>query len=195
METELTSQARRILDCAQVLIAAGGYNGFSYADISSEVGITKPSIHHHFPKKAELVRVLVQRHRKAAVEGMAALTANAANPMDRLRAYATWWSACIGDGSMPICVCAMLAGEMPILPTEVGAEVRLHFAHFSDWLENVMLAGETGHFMHLQANPASEAESFMATVHGALLTARATGNPKQFESIVSAALDRLSMEH
>jgi TetR/AcrR family transcriptional repressor of nem operon len=192
METELTPQAERILDCAQRLIAAGGYNGFSYADISAEVGITKPSIHHHFPKKAELVRVLLRRYRTAAAEGLAALTANVPDPMDRLRAYAAWWAACIGDGSKPICVCALLAGEMPALPEEVGAEVRLHFAHLASWLEDAMAAGKAGRPPRLHATAASEAQTFMATVHGAMLTARATGHPELFESIVGAALDRLS---
>jgi TetR/AcrR family transcriptional repressor of nem operon len=35
-----------ILACARSLIVAGGYNGFSYADIADVVGIRKASIHH-----------------------------------------------------------------------------------------------------------------------------------------------------
>jgi TetR/AcrR family transcriptional repressor of nem operon len=34
-----------ILACARALIASGGYNGFSYADIADVVGIRKASIH------------------------------------------------------------------------------------------------------------------------------------------------------
>ncbi|MFX5555137.1 TetR/AcrR family transcriptional regulator, partial [Acinetobacter baumannii] len=58
-----TSTADDILACARSLIIAGGYNGFSYADIADVVGIRKPSIHHHFPSKAELVKKLVETHR------------------------------------------------------------------------------------------------------------------------------------
>ncbi len=191
METEFSPQAARILDCAQALIAVGGYNGFSYADISAQVGITKASIHHHFPKKSDLVRVLVQRYRTAAVEGLAALTANIANPVGRLEAYAAWWSGCIGDGSMPICICAMLGAEMPALPAEVAAEVRSHFEHLARWLESVMAAGKAGEFFHLRIAPAEEAQAFMATVHGAMLSARACNQPALFESIVRSALQRL----
>ena len=32
-----------ILACARALIAKGGYNGFSYADIAEVVGIRKPA--------------------------------------------------------------------------------------------------------------------------------------------------------
>ncbi|HIE19064.1 TPA: TetR/AcrR family transcriptional regulator, partial [Candidatus Bathyarchaeota archaeon] len=31
-----------------------GYGGFSYSDLSKALGITKASIHHHFPSKEEL---------------------------------------------------------------------------------------------------------------------------------------------
>lgn len=52
-----TSTSDKILEIAQSLIARGGYNGFSYADISAVIGIRKASIYHHFPTKAELVAV------------------------------------------------------------------------------------------------------------------------------------------
>jgi len=46
----MVNTAERILDTAQALAQVRGYNGFSYADISAELAITKPSIHHHFPR-------------------------------------------------------------------------------------------------------------------------------------------------
>ena len=60
----MVSTAERILDTAQALAQVRGYNGFSYADISAEVGITKPSIHHHFPSKAQLAEALIARYRR-----------------------------------------------------------------------------------------------------------------------------------
>ena len=191
MNKDLTPQAMRILDCAQTLIASGGYNGFSYADISAQVGITKASIHHHFPKKADLVRTLVQRYRAAAAEGMAALTANRATPQGCLQAYVAWWAACIGDATMPICICAMLAAETPVLPADVAEEVRLHFAGLTAWLEAVLASGAVDRAFHLQSAPAVHAETFMATVHGAMLSARALGDPKLFDSIMQSTLTRL----
>lgn len=191
MEAHLTPQAGRILDCAQALIAGGGYNGFSYADISAQVGITKASIHHHFPKKADLVLTLVQRYRTAAVEGMAALAASGSGPRNCLEAYVGWWAACIGDGSMPICICAMLAAETPALPLEVAEEVRLHFAGLAAWLESVLAAGAASRTFHLQAAPAVEAQAFMATVHGAMISARACGDPKIFGAVAGPLIQRL----
>src|ERR1700722_7592562 len=46
--------ASAILDIAERLVQCRGFNGFSYADIAAELGITKASLHYHFPGKAEL---------------------------------------------------------------------------------------------------------------------------------------------
>src|SRR5690349_16263406 len=113
-----STTADDILACARSLIVTGGYNGFSYADIADVVGIRKASIHHHFPSKAELVRILVARYREVAEEGIANLVHSVPGPLAQLRAYIGYWKACIGDASAPFCVCAMLASELPILPEE-----------------------------------------------------------------------------
>jgi TetR/AcrR family transcriptional repressor of nem operon len=192
MNELLSTQAGRIVDCAQELIAVGGYNGFSYADISERVGITKASIHHYFPKKSDLVRVLVQRYRGVAAAGLATLAEQVPSPFARLNAYATWWATCIGDGSVPICICAMLAAELPALPTDVAVEVRLYFVELAAWLEAAIAAGRDDRSLASELDPAIEAQAFMATVHGAMLSARVSGDPRLFERSVRAALARMA---
>src|SRR5262245_17706293 len=116
----LSAKADDILRCARSLIIAGGYNGFSYADISKVVGIRNASIHHHFPSKSDLVRTLVELYRKEAEAGIAELERNISDPQEQLRAYIGFWEACIADATAPFCVCALLAGEIPVLPEAVA---------------------------------------------------------------------------
>lgn len=187
-----TSTADEILTCARALIIAGGYNGFSYADIADVVGIRKPSIHHHFPSKVDLVRTLVSRYREEAETGIADLERHASNPADILRKYAGFWEACIEDASAPFCICALLAGELPVLPEEVALEVRAHFRALSSWLTSVFERGAHQGVLKLMNAPRVEAEAFMATVHGAMLSARAYGDPKAFGIVIKPLLDRLS---
>ena len=54
--------AARILDVAEGLVQVRGFNGFSYADISAEVGITKAALHYHFSAKADLGLALITRY-------------------------------------------------------------------------------------------------------------------------------------
>ena len=51
----------KILDVADDLIQRVGLNAMSYKHISEAVGIRKASIHHHFPKKEDLVDGLLER--------------------------------------------------------------------------------------------------------------------------------------
>lgn len=184
--------AEKILDAAQSLIVMGGYNGFSYADISEAVGIRKASIHHHFPTKADLVASLLTRYEAQAKAGLAAVRDTIPSPAGQLQAYIGHWQACIADASRPFCVCAMLAGEMPLLPEEVAAGVRAHFDHLSAWLAAVLKDGVEQKLFHLEATAEDEAQSLMACVHGAMLSARAFGRPGMFPAIVAPQVTRLA---
>lgn len=184
--------SEKILDTAQALIVAGGYNGFSYADISTAVGIRKASIHHHFPTKAQLVSVLLQRYAKQMEDGLNAVSANLPNPADRLQAYVDHWRSCISEASEPFCVCAMLASEMELLPEDVAAHVRRHFENLSRWLTSVLTAGIEQELFRPSGTPEEEAQILMACVHGAMLSARALGKPEIFAAIIDPQLQRLS---
>ncbi|WP_454915200.1 TetR/AcrR family transcriptional regulator [Xanthobacter sediminis] len=181
-----------ILACARSLIVAGGYNGFSYADIADVVGIRKASIHHHFPTKVDLVRTLVARYRAEAEAGMANLDRQTPDAFEKLRFYVRYWEACITNASAPFCICALLASQLPVLPEEVGLEVRAHFRSLSQWLACVLERGARERQLHLTNTPRAEAEAFMATVHGAMLSARAYGDPKIFGFVTGPLLDRLA---
>jgi TetR/AcrR family transcriptional repressor of nem operon len=191
----VSSTADDILSCARSLIIAGGYNGFSYADVAEVVGIRKPSIHHHFASKIDLVRTLVSRYREEAEAGLAALERNIPDPRDQLKSYVGYWETCITDATAPFCVCALLASELPILPEEVALEVRAHFRSLASWLTSVMERGKRKGRLHLSSTAKVEAEGFMATVHGAMLSARAYGDPKMFGVITGPLLERLSSKH
>jgi TetR/AcrR family transcriptional repressor of nem operon len=189
---KLSNTADAILACARKLIVAGGYNGFSYADISSVVGIRKASIHHHFPTKVDLVKVLLTGYRQQAEDGFKNLEHALPDPLDQLRAYIGYWKTCIGDASAPFCVCALLASELPILPEEIALEVRAYFRFLSGWLTSVLERGREKGVISLRHAATVEAEAFMATVHGAMLSARAYGDCEIFGTIMNPQLERFS---
>ena len=192
--SNLSTTSDEILASAQRLITAGGYNGFSYADIAAVVGIRKASIHHHFPSKVDLVQTLVQRYREDAETGLADLERNVPEPLELIQAYAGYWAKCIEDESIPFCVCALLASELPALPKEVAVEVRAFFKFLSAWLTSVIKRGQQQGSLKISGLAQVEAEAFMATVHGAMLSARAYGQPSVFATILGPTLQRLRPE-
>ncbi|WP_431321124.1 TetR/AcrR family transcriptional regulator [Rhizobium sp. YTU87027] len=186
------TKADDILRCARSLIIRGGYNSFSYADISSVVGIRNASIHHHFPSKSDLVRKLVAQYREEAEAGIAELERNVSDPLELLRAYVGYWERCIADASHPFCVCALLASEIPVLPEAVVLEVRAYFRTLSDWLTSVLERGAAQGRLALTGTARANAEMFMATVHGAMLSARTYGDAGTFGAITRPLLERIA---
>ena len=190
--SNLPNTSDEILASARNLIMSGGYNGFSYADISEVVGIRKASIHHHFPSKVDLVRELVKRYREDGQASVVTLEQNVPDALDILKVYANHWAKCIEDASRPYCVCALLASELPSLPPEVATEVTNFFRFISSWLTTVMERGYKSGTLNLTSEPHVEAEAFLATVYGAMLSARAYGKPEVFSTILAPALNRLT---
>ena len=193
MNVALSPRAIEIAEQTRLLLAAGGYHGFSYADVSERVHIGKPSIHHHFPTKEDLVLTVVALHRSQARDGLAALDQHVQDPQARLTAYVDYWAKCISDGTMPMCICAMLAAELPMIPQAIAVEVRAYFGELSAWLGSVLESGVAkGQFL-LRDGAQVEAQAFMSTVHGAMLTARAFNDPLVFASITRAAIRQLAV--
>ena len=187
----MTTQ-QKLIDSARHLIQTRGYNGFSYADVAEEVQVRKASIHHHFPAKSDLARAVVEQSHAVIVEQTKSLAAGAFDPSEQLLMYTGYWEKCIADASAPFCVAGMLASELPTLPNDLASDVSEHFRDLSNWLEIVLTKGaQTGHFV-LEGSARQEAEAFMAMVYGAMLAARAYGDPKVFSGIVATGLSRLT---
>jgi TetR/AcrR family transcriptional regulator, transcriptional repressor for nem operon len=184
--------ADRILQTAKNLISDLGYSAFSYADIAEAIQIRKASIHHHFPTKASLVVAVLKAHRERLIEGTQFLSQKIDAPLARLQAYVRYWEGCIRDKSEPFCIAALLAAELPSLPAEVRFEVQQHFLELSRWIRETLEEGISKRTLKLQGTPEDEAQTFMATVHGAMLSARALGSCDVFQTVTTSALQRIS---
>lgn len=189
---DLSPKAAEIVASARAYLAAGGYNSFSYANLSDDVHIAKASIHHHFPTKADLVCVVVQMYRQEVRDGLSELSKQVADARAQLRAYADYWIGCIRDNTSSFCVCVMLASELPVIPANIADEVKGFFRDLSSWLASVLSKGVANGSFVLETSSEREAESLMAAVHGAMLSARAYGGDADvFDMIVQSSLKRL----
>lgn len=187
--------AEHIVNEAGNLIMKRGYNGFSYADIAKAVGIRKPSIHHHFATKNDLAIAVVGQSRAVIWAHIDQLATAEPDAVAQLRAYATYWERCIADDSAPFCVAAMLAAELPSLPDELATSVRAHFNELTDWLARMLALGVRQKSVRLVGSPEQEADAFMSAIYGAMLSARAFGDPGRFTTITETLLSRVVSLH
>ncbi|HEX7816852.1 TetR/AcrR family transcriptional regulator [Dyella sp.] len=185
--------AEKLISSARTLIIERGYHGFSYADVADVVNIRKASIHHHFPTKSDLAQAVVEQSLSVIRAQIATLAAGAFDPKEQLGVYVAYWERCISTSTDPFCVAGILATELPSLPPALADVVRTHFADLSQWLETVLTQGAAKQQFLLKGSARQEAESFLTTIYGAMLMARAFGNPRLFANVVGEAVGRLSV--
>ncbi len=176
---EMSHTAQQILDIAEDLIRQQGYNGFSYNDISRMVGIRKPSIHHHFPTKAELVEVLVQRYNHRFHEQLLRIEAGHVRTPGRLMAYAALFDNTF-IRERHLCVCGMLGAEAGSLPKNVTVQVEKFFRSSLDWLTRIIAEGQKNKLIRPEPDAEALARAFLSILEGAMVVGRgisASGPP------------------
>lgn len=187
-----TATAGKILDIAERLVQTRGYNGFSYADISSELRIRNASVHYHFPSKSDLGRRLVGRYRENFLTALAGLERDHADARRRLRAYVGIWTRVLRDRDR-MCLCGMMAADIASLPRSVRAEIKRFFNENEAWLVRVLKAGQKAGTLKLAGTAEVEARLLTMGLEGAMLVARSYGEPRRFEEIAARLLSGLGI--
>jgi TetR/AcrR family transcriptional repressor of nem operon len=166
-----------ILDTAQILIQKRGYNGFSYADISKNVAISKASIHHHFPSKQLLGVAVIQRYRENFNQHLIHISRQYPYWRDQISQYGKLYEAVLKEDKL--CLCGMLASDMESLPRILKKEVSLFFNENMEWLISVL----TMHFKSLPKKRLKKiAWQIISTLQGAILIARMQNDTSIFTS-------------
>jgi TetR/AcrR family transcriptional repressor of nem operon len=173
--------AARILDAAAELVQVRGFNGFSYADISAELGVTKAALHYHFPGKADLGLALITRYTSRFAQALAAIDTTGGSPAERLAGYADLYSLVLRGGRM--CLCGMLAAEFQTLPQPMRDAVTSFFEANEDWLEKVLDEGRQTGGLRFSGSARDAARVVIACLEGAMLVARPFGDLERFASV------------
>jgi TetR/AcrR family transcriptional repressor of nem operon len=184
--------AGRILDIAERLVQTRGYNGFSYADISSELQIRNASVHYHFPSKTDLGRRLVARYRETFMAALEGLEKESGDARRRLRSYVGLWTRVLRDRDR-MCLCGMMAADIATLPRSVRTEIKRFFDENEAWLVRVIRAGEKAGVLRPAGTPEVEARLLTMGLEGAMLVARSYGEPRRFEEIAARLLAGLGI--
>jgi len=184
--TETNDTAARILDIGERLVQVRGFNGFSYADVASELDMTKAALHYHFPGKAELGRALIERYTRRFLEALAEIDARIPDGPDKLSAYAGLYAEVLRGRRM--CLCGMLAAEYQTLPDPMRDAVIAFIDANEAWVESVLSDGQRAGSITL-AGPASDAARLIVSgLEGAMLVARPYGDLARFDTAAEGLL-------
>jgi TetR/AcrR family transcriptional repressor of nem operon len=182
--------AERILDIAERLVQMRGFNNFSYADIATELGITKASLHYHFPGKAELGQALVSRYAERFSEALNQIDRDLPDARAKLEAYANLYAEVLRGKRM--CMCGILAAEYQTLPKPMRGAVIDFFDEQQRWLAAVLEQGTAEHTVKFSGTPEDVAQGILSTLEGAMLVARPYGDLARFDAAAGQLLAGLA---
>ena len=185
-----TSKSEEILSVAQDLVQTKGYNGFSYRDIATAIGIKSASIHYHFPTKGDLGRDLTVRYSDAFAQALQTLSESTDSASERIEGYAALFRATLVEQDR-LCMCGMLAGEVETVPEDVKVEVARFFEEQTGWLADVLQSGiDSGEIL-----PDTDAKAWAITIlssfEGGMLVARGSGDYNHFDIVKDNLLKML----
>jgi TetR/AcrR family transcriptional regulator, transcriptional repressor for nem operon len=180
----------KILMSAQRLVQQRGFNGFSYADIAKEVGIRKPSLHHHFPTKAELGVALIDEYTANLSAGLGQIREQNLSADAKLAAYMAIYRATLEADRM--CMGGMLVSDALTLDAAMLPGIKRFFARNIEWLTEILTEGKAQQCLEFAGSPDEQARLLVSALQGALMIARGTKDSSTFEQTVTVLMAALT---
>ncbi len=179
-----------IVEIATELIQQNGYQGFSYQDIATRLGIKKASIHYHFPKKEDLGMAVLSAYYQYILDWLSKYDLEKMTALEKMEVYFRFFSepkmSC--ELGCPMNGFFSEAGSLP----EV---LREKLAWFEKWhlelvTQKVKEGVEKGEFKKRGA-PEEQALFIIAATMGALNMAAESKNPAYYDTVVRQIIGSL----
>ena len=170
----MTDTREQIMDRAAQLLMSRGYNGFSYRDISSHLGVKNAAVHYHFPVKADLAVALVEEYRQLLRSRTSEFMAYGGSALEQMEAFFAMTAKQCDIGR---CICPL--GAFSVDYSELPEEVRQVTSNFMDettkWLTQVLEVGREQNEFSFNGDSRPRAISILACLQGARQMARVNG--------------------
>ncbi|WMW24939.1 TetR/AcrR family transcriptional regulator [Methanolobus sediminis] len=180
--TDLNPTNQQIVHYARHFLQCGGYNGFSYKDISQKLGIKNASIHHYYPKKEDLVAALLEERRNNLAMSIAQMVESKKSAREQLQYYFDYALQEFDEGKC-ICPPGSVVIDFKELPEKVQKQDLLLFDDILGWLTDILRTGlEQGEFV-FSDSVESRAEMVVETLMGARLLSSIKGRKTLIRAI------------
>lgn len=177
-----------LLDLANQLIKNVGVNAMSYADLSREIGISKASIHHHFPKKEDLIIALLQRTNRIYGEMFAEILHSQELGLEKV--YQIAWIYEPGQCSGKKCLLGVLSAEYGSLGEQVQIELKRSVEVPVGALEQAFAQAIAQGSLRVGSDARVLAHSFYALILGAQLVSH-SGPEHSFRKTICLFVESL----
>jgi TetR/AcrR family transcriptional repressor of nem operon len=170
----LNDTREQIMDRAGQLLMSRGFNGFSYRDISSHLGVKNAAVHYHFPAKADLAMALVDEFRTMLRRQTGEFMAYGGSALVQLDGLFAFTAQQCHAGR---CICPF--GAFSIDYSDLPVDLREATQGFMDetikWLTRVMEVGKREGEFTFTGDARAKALTILSSLQGARQMARIHG--------------------
>ena len=163
-----------ILEIATELVQTRGYSAFSYQDLSDRLGITKASIHYHFPRKEDLGNAVAAQYNADVRATLAETRQESDDPWVQLEGYVQFVLGIV-ETQDRICAAGSVQSEINVVPKAMGESMCALVKSVIAWISEVLKNGRALGVMDFPGTPDDQAAMIFCAAQGAMQYGRANG--------------------
>ncbi|BFM15999.1 TetR/AcrR family transcriptional regulator [Maricurvus nonylphenolicus] len=183
MQVRLKNRKEQIVNLGLELLQTRGFENFSYQDLARELGITKASIHHHFPKKADLGVALCEAIQDWHEHQFKKISALQGTVMEKLDVYVQG-NLRFACGEKKICPLSSLQADIASLPDGMKKALKRLDEHELNYIADLLDHGREAGELTFEGDSFSQATLFVLAFKGAMQYSRVHGE-KIFEATMA----------
>ncbi len=187
---KIENSKRTILNLAESLLQDKGFNGFSYAHISSELGVKNAAIHYHYPTKEALGCAVVKRYRDRFQLWINNARVKDLSSKEKLDWFFSIYTDTRADEGK-VCLVGSMEAEFNSIPKELQSEVTALHKELLVWLQTMLAEGRDAGAFNFNGEPANKAALIHSSLQGGLQMARALGTKRFHDVVEQIKLDLL----
>lgn len=170
----------KILELGEELIVTKGYNGFSYQDISTAMGIKNAAVHYYFPSKENLGTSILKTNIQRFEEMIENMQNRGFDEHQQLESFMKIYLKSNRDNK--ICLIGSLGTDINTLSEPMRNELQKMVDRIVKWLEITLETGRTKGLFSFQTSPRDQALHVLSSLVAGLQLARIL-NKSDFKNI------------
>lgn len=170
----------KILELAEELILTKGYNGFSYQDISTVMGIKNAAVHYYFPNKDNLGVSILKTNIQRFEEMVENMQNRDFNEWHQLESFMKIYLK--SNRENKICLIGSLGTDINTLSDPMRVELQKMVDRIISWLESILQNGREKGLFQFNIPARDQALCILSTLVAGLQLARIL-NKSDFKNI------------